>query len=156
MAYVVFDLDGTVICSAHRYRNLPNGSIDLDYWRKNCTPDKIALDSLLPLAGTMKRLYDRHTIVVCTARMLQDDDFQFLADNDLRYHAILYRAEDDFRADCAMKVSLLNQYFKSEGYARASHANVIMYDDNVTVIKAMLVNRIHCFDANVINARMTA
>lgn len=154
MAYVIFDLDGTVICSKHRYRNLPNGSIDLDYWFAMRTPENIAKDSLLPLASTMKRLFERHMIVVCTARTMCDDDFQYLADNELYYHAILYRAVDDLRSDAAMKVSLLNEYFRSEGYARPRHANTIMYDDNERVIQAMIANHIHCFDANVINARM--
>ncbi len=50
----VYDLDGTVIDSSHRYRTItnPDGSerIDLAHWIENDVPEMIEKDSLLPLA----------------------------------------------------------------------------------------------------------
>lgn len=41
MNTIMFDLDHTVIDSAHRTRYLANGKIDLAHWRANCTREKI-------------------------------------------------------------------------------------------------------------------
>lgn len=75
----VFDCDGVLVDSSHRYRNLPNGSIDLDYWIANNTPQKVARDSLLPHAAEYRAsLADatRYT-VIATARACQQHDFDF-------------------------------------------------------------------------------
>ena len=47
----IFDLDGTTIDSSHRQNTLPDGSLNLDAWVRNNTPEKIARDSLLPMAS---------------------------------------------------------------------------------------------------------
>ena len=47
----IYDMDGTIVCSMHRYRTIvDNGCerIDLDYWRAN--EYRALEDSLLPLA----------------------------------------------------------------------------------------------------------
>jgi len=155
MAYVIFDLDGTVICSKHRYRDLPCGMIDLQYWFDMATPENVAKDSLLPLAGSMKRLYDRHTIIVCTARTMKEADWKYLSDNGLKFHDALFRVEGDMRGDGDMKTSLLTNYF-AERNTTAAAENVIMFDDNVKVIAAMREMKIHCFDANEMNRKMAA
>ena len=50
MQYKIWDLDGTVIDSSHRYSTLPNGDIDLPRWIADNTKANIERDSLLPLA----------------------------------------------------------------------------------------------------------
>jgi len=78
----VYDLDGTIICSLHRYKTLPCGTkIDLAYWRKNSTPEKIARDSLLPLAKKYRQDIDNPEIyvVIATARVLKKPDLDFIA-----------------------------------------------------------------------------
>ena len=70
MFRTIFDLDGTVIDSSHRKATLPDGSLDLDHWIENCTPEKIAGDSLLPLAGYMRQVYPHHEVLICTARVM--------------------------------------------------------------------------------------
>lgn len=173
MAYIIFDLDGTVICSKHRYRDRPDGSIDLRYWFDMATPENVAKDSLLPLAKSMKALFRNNTIIVCTARAMRPMDFQFLFDNQLNYHHILYRkgrfvSDDspefgdsyhgfigDGRGDGEMKRALLEELFVSLG-KNIHEEKVIMFDDNLTVIDEMLKMRIHCYDANKINERLAA
>jgi hypothetical protein len=152
MAYVIFDLDGTVICSKHRYRDLPNGSIDLQYWFDMATPENVAKDSLLPLAGSMQRLFDRHTIIICTARTMQAHDWQYLAENNLKFHHALYRRDGDMRHDADMKTALLTEFF-AERNTTAENENVVMFDDNLHVIDAMRKMSIHCFNAERLNAR---
>jgi hypothetical protein len=80
----VFDCDGVLVDSSHRYRNLPNGSIDLDYWIANNTREKVAIDKLLPTAATYRaslRDATRYT-VIATARACRGPDFAF-------FHGIL-------------------------------------------------------------------
>ena len=50
----IYDLDHTVICSAHRQATLPNGDLDLAHWIENSTAELVARDSLLPLAEHWK------------------------------------------------------------------------------------------------------
>lgn len=75
----VFDCDGVLVDSSHRYRNLSNGSIDLDYWLENCTPEKILADNLLPTAQVYRESLNnpnRYTIIA-TARQVQEPDLEF-------------------------------------------------------------------------------
>ena len=69
--FKIWDLDGTVIDSSHRYYTLENGDIDLPRWIENNTRENIALDKLLPLADLMRDNYrSGDTVIICTARVL--------------------------------------------------------------------------------------
>lgn len=76
----VYDLDGTLIDSSHRYRNLPCGRIDLDYWLKHL--DQCVNDSPLPLAEQYKAdIADPETyVVICTMRPLDYRWMQHIRD----------------------------------------------------------------------------
>lgn len=165
MTYAIFDLDGTVIDSTHRQNTLPDGSLNLEHWMEHNRPDMIFRDSLLPLAASMRRIYAAgHKVVVCTARNFQPADCEFLAMHGLRYHAYLSRGPNiinpegsitigDNRRDGRLKIELLTEYFQSEGYYSPAQANAIMFDDNLSVIKAVSSIGIHCFNAIEINRR---
>jgi phosphoglycolate phosphatase-like HAD superfamily hydrolase len=171
----IFDLDGTVIDTAHRYRNGPDGSIDMAYWFANCTPEKIAADKLLPLADVMRRYFNEgHTVVICTARCFRQADHDFLANNDIPFHALLSRqgrfvTEDspeystsyhgfigDERGDAEMKSAMLDIWAK-ENYLDVNwRKDACMFDDNVKVIARMMKDRLMCFDAVKYNERLAA
>lgn len=79
----VYDLDGTVISSSHRYRTLPGEMrIDLKYWRENDIPEKIAKDSLLPHAAQYKSdlANPEILVIIATARACVpgDANWQFV------------------------------------------------------------------------------
>ncbi len=167
----IFDLDGTVIDTSHRYRNGPDGHIDLDYWFANSTPEMIARDRVLPLANVWRRHYAAgHTIVVCTARSWDRHPLMtcepgpiyeaFLRDNDLPYHALLYRnlAGDDHETlgDGALKTRLLDDWAAREGLPSDWRSGAVMFDDNVTVIRQMIADRLRCLDATRLNGRLEA
>lgn len=173
MAYVIFDLDGTVIDSAHRHASKPDGSIDLEHWFDNATPEKIAKDGLLPLVRSMRSLYDAgHHIVICTARCMKLADFQFLAANNIPYHHILYRqgrfvSRDhpeyansyygfigDGRDDAEMKAALLHEFFAKRDLRLGVDVEPIMFDDNLKVVARMIREGVHCLDAKKLNKRM--
>ena len=152
MAYVIFDLDGTVIDSTHRQATKADGSLDLDHWFENNTADKIMDDSLLPLAESVRALAAAgHTIVICTARGIQPADKIFLAVNRLPYHALLHREMGNMESDASLKIRLLETYFIQQGFDNAAQARPIMFDDNLKVIDAMLSIGIKCYDATKIN-----
>lgn len=162
MAYVIFDLDGTVIDSEHRKAALPDGSLDLAHWFENNTPEKIALDGLLPLADSMRQIYKAgHTVIVCTARSIETPEIQaahdeFFAANNIPFHVFLNREPGNMEGDASLKVRLLNDYFVSEGFTCAREASAIMFDDNLKVIAAMIEIGITCFNAIKYNERLAA
>jgi len=62
-------------------------------------------------------------------------DHVFLADNNLRSHAILSRAKGDDRLDHEMKRDLLLKHFKSLKIPVARWTrNAVFYDDNQGVL----------------------
>lgn len=157
MAYVIFDLDGTVIDSTHRQATKADGSLDLDHWFENNTADRIMADSLLPLADSMRALAAAgHKIVICTARAIQPADKLFLAVNRLPFDALLHREIGNMESDASLKIRLLEAYFIAEGFDNAAQAKPIMFDDNLKVIDAMLSIGIKCYNATHVNARLAA
>ena len=136
MIHYIFDLDHTVIDSSHRQHTTADGSLDLDNWIENCTKEKIMADKLLPLADLMRSAYARkHNVIICTARVLSVWDHVFLADNNLRAHAILSRKLGDTRKDDDMKRDLLLKHFKSLKIPVARWTrNAVFYDDNQGVL----------------------
>lgn len=78
----VYDMDGTIVCSMHRYRTIIDSKgverIDLLYWIQN--EHKAGQDSLLPLAEQYKQdLQDpKKIVVIATARHIQAADMRFI------------------------------------------------------------------------------
>ena len=77
----VYDLDGTLVDSSHRYKALPNGRIDLDHWIAN--KHRIVNDSLLPLADQYKADIANPEIyvVICTLREPSAEEYEFIREN---------------------------------------------------------------------------
>lgn len=155
MAYVIFDLDGTVIDSSHRHATLPDGSLDLAHWRENATPEKIFQDGLLPLANSMRSLYEAgHHIIVCTARSIINADLDFMENNRLHYAAFLSRPWGDTSPDADLKERLLCDYFTKRDLRLGVDVQPIMFDDNLKVVYRMIKIGVHALDATKINRRM--
>ena len=158
MIHYIFDLDHTVIDSSHRQHTKADGSLDLDNWIENCTKEKIMADKLLPLADLMRSAYARkHNVIICTARVLSVWDHVFLADNNLRAHAILSRKIGDTRKDDDMKRDLLLRHFKSLNIPVARWTrSAVFYDDNQAVLDMAKTLGIITRDAVKLNAQMGA
>jgi hypothetical protein len=113
--YKIWDLDGTVIDSSHRYSTLPNGDIDLPRWIADNTRANIEQDTLLPLARLMQSNHRQGDIVIiCTARVLGVWDHCFLADHGIKAQFILSRALGDNRGDAEMKRQKLLALFADD------------------------------------------
>ncbi len=145
MTYFVFDLDGTVIDSSHRQASLPNGDFDLAHWRENCTPEKIAGDSLLPRAVTMQRKFmSGDYVIICTARQMTQADFDFLDDNRLFSDAILFRPDGVTDSDADLKERMLDEFFEGFGEIGLDNVRVVMYEDNISVIERLRKRGVLC------------
>ena len=154
----IYDLDHTVIDSSHRQATLPNGDLDLDHWIENNTPEKVAADKLLPLAGHWKTQRARGCeIVVCTARVMGDADYQYLADHGLEYDAIICRSEGNRTSDAILKERGLRQYAADNGIAwRRFCMFSVMLDDNENVISHLTARGLRVYNSLILNARAIA
>lgn len=88
----IFDIDGTIIDSDHRYKAACNldGTLNLPKYLK--TRHLMHKDTLLPLANYLRRKYEQgHYIVLATSRNIDEMDLQFLRDNNIPYHTIKSR-----------------------------------------------------------------
>jgi hypothetical protein len=157
MQYKIWDLDGTVINSSHRYSTLPNGDIDLPKWRADNTKENIERDSLLPLARLMRSNWNQGSdiVIICTARVLGVHDHCFLADHGLKANYILSRAFGDNRGDAEMKRAKLFALFASLNvpFARWSKASTF-YDDNLGVLSMAKALGIRTRNATTLNEEM--
>ena len=155
----IFDLDHTVINSSHRQATLPNGDLNLQHWRENATPEKIAQDSLLPLADEWKKARAKGSeIIVCTARVMSQPDYDFLRNNGLEYDAILSRPAGNMTADAVLKYFQLYHYatrIRGKSWKNFC-AFSTMFDDNENVIKRLRFHGLRVYNAVEINRRLAA
>ena len=149
----LFDLDGTMIDSSHRQNTLADGSLDLDNWIANNTPEKIMADTLLPLANEWKAIdRTRHSIVIMTARVIGDTDIQFLREHGLGYDYIYSRKEGDNSPDDILKRRFLYSLARRMNWSMARmRAHTYMFDDNKRVRDMMESASIRAFDPEPIN-----
>ena len=159
MQTYIFDLDHTVIDSTHRQLTKPDGTLDLAHWIENNTPEKIAADSLLPLADFWKahQMSAQNEIVVCTARVFGAADAQFLDDHGLYADAILSRPMGDNSPDWMLKERLLREYARTTGRSWVRFCRTAeMFDDNKAVLKMVDYHGITAYNAISLNKEMVA
>lgn len=125
----VYDLDGVLVDTSHRYRNKPDGSIDLDYWFANRTAKKISKDKLLPLAAqyTADTLNPEIYTVICTARAYHVLDIQFIVGYLGKPDKLIMRPEGNMRNDALLKYAQLNSLFNLRQFARLPRK---LWEDN--------------------------
>ena len=153
-----FDLDHTVIDSSHRQITRPDGSLDLDAWRRNNTRANIMRDTLLPLAAQW-RLADKKgaTIIICTARVMGEHDYEFLRANRLRWDACLSRREGDATPDADLKEKMIRQYAQARPMSWARFcATSVFFDDNANVLAMLDRIGIKAYNSLEFNARLSA
>ena len=154
----IYDLDHTVIDSTHRAATLPDGSIDLAHWREHSTPELIAQDRLLPLAKHWRISRARGAeIVVCTARVMGEADYRYLADNGLQWDGMICRTEGDTSSDAILKERGLRNYAASAGISWARFIRFsVMLDDNESVINHLTARGLRVYNSLTLNARAIA
>jgi FMN phosphatase YigB (HAD superfamily) len=153
---VIFDLDETVVDSAHRTPNHPDGTLNLPLYLTLKTRENTLQDGLLPLAEYWRSLDLSNTyVIVCTARTWADFDQEFLDIHGLRAHKIIARFTP---AQCKMRDAEL----KSRGLRKLfslrqfRHLPKYMFEDAKPVISAIRKLGIVCLNSHKINRRLSA
>ncbi len=143
----IFDLDGTVIDSAHR---LGNGSIS--YYNRN--KRFIYKDSRLPLADLMNTAFNYNwaKILICTSRVLNGADYRSFTRLGLQYDEILSRSPGQSLPCADLKEGLLTQYASSLGLTFSQFCKkALMFEDTISVIDRMRSLGLNVIDANSAN-----
>lgn len=145
MTYHIFDLDGTVIDSRHRYRTLPNGDIDLPYWLEQAEKrEMVFADTLLPLVHRMRKLFiEGETVIVCTSRTIHPLWIEFLSVHNIPYSVMLARPDGCMTGDADLKEQMLDEYFDSIGKC-LDDVRAIMYEDHMGVIERLSRRGVIC------------
>jgi len=123
----VYDLDGVLVDTSHRYRNKPDGTIDLDYWFANRY--KLDADTLLPLAKQYRADCANPEIytVVCTARVYDARDVRFINSRIGKPNKLIMRPRGNMEGDAILKRRALQRIFNLRQFARLPRR---FWDDN--------------------------
>ena len=153
-----FDLDHTVIDSSHRQITRPDGSLDLAAWVRNNTKANIMADTLLPLAAQWRRLAKKNaTIIICTARVMGEHDYEYLRANGLRWDVCLSRPMGDSTPDAELKERMIRRYAQARPMSWARFcATSVFYDDNKNVLAMLDRIGIRAYDSLTLNERLSA
>jgi phosphoglycolate phosphatase-like HAD superfamily hydrolase len=153
---VIFDLDETVVDSAHRTPNHADGTLNLPLYLQLKTRENTLRDGLLPLATFWRSLDLSETyVIVCTARTWADFDQEFLDMHGLRAHKIIARFTP---AQCKMRDPELKGRGLRKLFSLRQFRNLpkYMFDDAKPVISAMRELGIVCLNSHKVNRRLSA
>ncbi|CAB4134506.1 hypothetical protein UFOVP273_125 [uncultured Caudovirales phage] len=134
----IYDLDGTVIDSTHRYRTIVGPDrierIDLDYWRAN--EHKAFDDSLLPLHRQylMDILDPSCYVIVATARVMGDADWRFVREKLGVPDQFISRAPGETTSGGLLKIRGLCKILNLKQFQGIP---AVFYEDNVHYLKAV-------------------
>ena len=152
---VIFDLDETIVDSAHRTPNHPDGTLNLPLYLTLKTRENTLRDGLLPLAKFWKSLDLSDTyVVVCTARTWADFDQEFLDSHGLKAHKIIARftETDKTLRDAELKSRGLRKLFNLRQFRNLPK---VMFDDAKPVIAEMRRIGITCLNSHKVNQRLS-
>ena len=137
MRVAIYDMDGTIVDSSHRYRTMMvNGveKIDLDYWRAN--EYRAMEDGLLPLADQYRQDVQNPDVfvIIATARIIRERDMQFITEILGTPDHIISRGVNDNRSGATLKIKGLQRFFNLKQFKLA---DAVFYEDNVSYLKAV-------------------
>ncbi len=137
MKISIYDMDGTIVDSSHRYRTITeNGKtrIDLEYWRAN--EYRAMDDGLLPLAAQyMQELADRNTfVIIATARVMNEPDWQFVREILGMPNYFISRKSGDNQSGKTLKIKGLQ---KLANLRQFDMSKAVFYEDNIDYLKAV-------------------
>jgi len=141
----VFDLDGVLVDSSHRYRNKSDGTLDIEYWLKNRTPEKIAQDKLLPTSRqyVSSLVNDDIYTIICTSRTDSGHDRNFIEDRLGYPDLLLMRCSNpiDYSPDTVLKRRALQRILNLKQF---QNIPCTLWEDNLKNIEALRDLFTHC------------
>lgn len=152
---VIFDLDETLINSSHRTPNRPDGTLDLEKYFQMKNRENIFKDSLLPLAEVFKRLCRKENyIVICTARAMNQDDYDFLAHHGLEFNSIMCRPADGSENHIKDPILKSRKIKRLMNLRQFRNLPAVMFDDAKPVISAIRKIGIPVLNAVKVNEKL--
>lgn len=147
----LFDFDGTLVDSSHRYRTMDCGTkIDLQHWIDN---EYLTMnDTLLPLIDQFRELVAsaEDYVIIATARIWCDLSEQFAVENDVNAQIIFARRDrQDTRGGAQLKIQGVKRLLNLKQFKHVEEIHV--YEDNVSYLKTMcdtLGGKGHYFPSN--------
>ena len=138
----VYDLDGVLVDSSHRYQNKPDGSIDLDHWIAN--RHRVRDDKLLPLARQYKKDCANPLVyvIICTAREYAHADVEFIADCLGMPDKLIMRPVGNQEHDATLKRRELSRLFNLRQFQNRIKK---FWDDNAKNVDAVASLGVKCF-----------
>lgn len=135
----IFDVDGVLACSAHRYKTIETKKglkIDLDYWRSN--EHLCVNDSLLPTAELYKKLlaFNTHFVIVATSRILKPLDYDFIDKNIGLPDAIVSRLHNKQKGH-DLKINGILRIIQDCNLSHVDYKNITVYEDNIHYLKGI-------------------
>jgi hypothetical protein len=130
----IFDCDGVLLDSSHRYRTDSTGAkIDLPYWAANCIPEKIWADEPLPTSKLYKMLLGNpeHYVIIATARVCQQADFDCIEFKLGMPNKFISRKKGDNQSGVTLKLNPIKQLLSLKQFR---NAKVSMYEDNLAYL----------------------
>ena len=138
MKLAIYDMDGTIVDSSHRYRTIIGADnierIDLEFWREN--EHRAMEDGLLPLAVQyQKDLACSETyVIIATARVMGDADWQFVNEILGKPDYFISRRKGDNQSGKTLKINGLQKFFNLKQFRVA---DAVFYEDNIAYLKAV-------------------
>jgi hypothetical protein len=135
----IYDLDGTLIDSSHRYRAKDN-RIDLAHWRENDTPDKVMQDSFLDLYEWLKVDLERKDtfVIFATARACVENDhnYEFLKVHNIVPDMFIHRqGNSDTRGGAELKIAAIKPLLNLKQF---QNATIHIFEDNINYLHDMV------------------
>ena len=136
----IYDLDGKLINSLHRYRAI-NNKIDLAHWRKNDTPEKVMQDSFLELYKWLRVDLERKDtyVIFATARACEPNDhnYDFLKHHNIMPDMFIHRqGENDQRGGAALKIEAIKPLLNLKQFQGAT---IHIFEDNIQYLHDMVI-----------------
>lgn len=131
----VYDMDGTIVCSLHRYKTDASGmKIDLEHWRAN--QHRAYDDNLLPMADQYRNdIADEECyVIIATARVMGEPDYAFIRDKLGKPDHIISRKDGDSISGGLLKINGLTKFFNLKNFANAAW---VFYEDNASYLKTV-------------------
>ena len=140
----VYDIDGVLVDSSHRYRNTPAGNIDLEYWMANRTKENIAKDTLLPHVVNYRAdvLNSGIYTVLCTSRMWNIDDINFINSRLGKPDYLIMRPVGNMEPDAKLKRI---QLLRLRNLKQFKGLPAFLWEDNKKNISALTDLFTNCF-----------
>jgi len=133
----IFDFDGTLVDSSHRYRmNADTGKIDLEYWIAN--EHRAENDSPLPMFETFRhyQAHPEHYPIIATARVWDSHSVKFAAKHGITCPIIARRNRSDSRGGAELKIQGLKPFFNLRQFLNVKH--VYVYEDNLSYLEKLV------------------